>query len=296
MAVRIEPVTSVEGAVHFQTLEHMIWDSPPEDGVAVHVTITVIHNGGGLLGAYADDGPPETGGMVGLTFWWPGIGSRQEGGRPGAPRLKMCSHMAGVLPAWQGSGIGLQLKLAQREAILAQGMTDWVTWTYDPLQGRNAVFNIRRLGAVCNTYKENWYGVMRDGLNAGTPSDRCEVDWWMASQRVVDRISRTVEHMRALDGVQVLPVAYLASGFAIPPQVDLRIDGAPLAIPIPDEIGAIRRAEPQLGMEWRLFLRHALQTAFRAGYLIVDCVRTADGTWCYYLERTTSPASLKILN
>ena len=84
--------------------------------------------------------------------------------------------MAGVLPAWQGQGLGLALKLAQRQAILEQGLTDWVTWTYDPLQRTNAVFNIHRLGAVCNTYKANWYGEMRDGLNAGTPSDRCQVD------------------------------------------------------------------------------------------------------------------------
>ena len=152
-----------------------------------------------IVATFADDGPVETGGMVGLCFWWPGIGTpttpgadvqksaqrRQEG--HGVP--KMCSHMAGVLPAWQGTGVGLQLKLAQREAILAQGFTDWVTWTYDPLLRTNAVFNIRRLGAVCSTYKSNWYGVMLDGLNAGTPSDRCQVDWWLNSQRVTGRVA-----------------------------------------------------------------------------------------------------------
>jgi predicted GNAT superfamily acetyltransferase len=284
MAIRIEPVTSVAGAEHFQILERMIWGSPPEDAVPVHVTITAVHNGGGLLGAFADDGPPETGSMIGLAFWWPGIGNNKRHAQPASQQIKMCSHMAGVLPAWQGTGIGLQLKLAQRTAILAQGMTDWVTWTYDPLQRTNAVFNIRRLGAVCNTYKENWYGVMRDGLNAGTPSDRCEVDWWLASDRVADRINRRqVEPAPSLAYTQVLPVEWTDAGLAAPPQADLRIDGAPLAIPIPEDIGAVRRADAQLGMAWRLFLRRALQVAFSAGYAIVDCVQTADGTWCYYL-------------
>ncbi|HAJ38303.1 MAG TPA: hypothetical protein DCL15_21740, partial [Chloroflexi bacterium] len=98
--------------------------------------------------------------------------------------------MAGVLPAWQGRGIGVRLKLAQRDAILAQGMTDWVTWTYDPLFRVNAVLNIHRLGAVCNTYQRDWYGVMKDGLNAGVPSDRCQVDWWLTSAHVEGRVAR----------------------------------------------------------------------------------------------------------
>ena len=164
MTITIRPVDTVEGAEHFQILEQMIWDSPPEDTVPLHVTMTVVRNGGGLLGAFDEEGPAATGGMVGMAFWFPGLGTPTtsgEGARidaatrlsPPVTHLKMCSHMAGVHPAWQGKGIGLLLKLAQRQAILEQGLTDWVTWTYDPLLRTNAVFNIRRLGAVCNTYR-----------------------------------------------------------------------------------------------------------------------------------------------
>ncbi|HAJ38304.1 MAG TPA: hypothetical protein DCL15_21745, partial [Chloroflexi bacterium] len=72
--ITLRTVTSIEEVEHFQQLEQLIWQSPPEDVVPVHVAITVIRNGGGLIAAYADDGPSETGGMVGLTFWFPGLG------------------------------------------------------------------------------------------------------------------------------------------------------------------------------------------------------------------------------
>lgn len=299
MTITIRPVDTVTGAKHFQTLEQLIWASPPEDAVPVHIIITVVHNGGGLLGAFADDGPVETGGMVGLCFWWPGIGTPTTPGadvQKGAQRRpeghgvpKMCSHMAGVLPAWQGTGVGLQLKLAQREAILAQGFTDWVTWTYDPLLRTNAVFNIRRLGAVCNTYKSNWYGVMLDGLNAGTPSDRCQVDWWLNSQRVTGRVAGeagrrdATKHTALPAELQIMPTVPATAGFRAPPEGQPTLEGTPLAVPIPDDIGAIRRVDGALGMAWRLFLRETLQTAFAAGYVTTDCVQLAGAGWHYLL-------------
>ena len=72
--IDLRAVTTIEEIEHFQQLERLIWQSPAEDVVPVHVAITVIRNGGGLIAAFADDGPAETGGMVGLTFWFPGLG------------------------------------------------------------------------------------------------------------------------------------------------------------------------------------------------------------------------------
>lgn len=85
--------------------------------------------------------------------------------------------MAAVLPAYQGLGIGERLKWAQRDAVLAQGI-DLITWTYDPLESANAYLNLRKLGAVCNTYLRNVYGNLTDTLNNGLATDRFQVDWW----------------------------------------------------------------------------------------------------------------------
>ena len=208
-----------------------------------------------------------------------------------SPLLKMCSHMAGVLPAWQGRGIGVQLKLAQRDAILAQGMTGWVTWTYDPLFRTNAVLNIRRLGAICNTYQRDWYGVMRDGLNAGAPSDRCQVDWWLASARVEGRVAGGEGRREPDDdlpaGLYILPTEASGARFRAPVKGDLPLDGRPIAAPIPDDIAAIRRTDAGLGLAWRLAMRQQLEQAFAAGYVMTDCLHIAGAGWCYLLTPRT---------
>ncbi len=297
MAITIRSVDTIAGVDQFQRLEQLIWASPPEDVVPLHVAITVIHNGGGIMAAFDDDGPEETGGMIGLTFWFAGIGTPTTGpglkavdapSSDGGLRLKMCSHMAGVLPDWQGKGIGLKLKVAQRDAILAQSKTDWVTWTYDPLFRTNGVFNMHRLGAVCNTYARDWYGVMKDGINAGVPSDRCQVDWWLRSDRVQRQISRASERRASFEyspiDLQILPTSAAGITFRAPVDQEFVLDGRHVAVPIPDDIATMRRADHELGMAWRLFMRHTLESAFAAGYIMVDCIHLPGAGWHYLLE------------
>ena len=91
-------------------------------------------------------------------------------------------------------GIGLQLKTAQREAVLAQGI-ELITWTYDPLESRNAYLNIQKLGAICKLYRRNEYGDMLDELNQGMPSDRFEVEWWINSRRVSQRVDYELQEI-----------------------------------------------------------------------------------------------------
>lgn len=294
MLVRIAPLETVEDVENFRQLTCLVWESPLEDAIPVHVLVTVAHNGGGMLGAFADDGPAATGGMVGLALWWPGLAEPTTGDRPHGLHLKMCSHMAGVLPAWQGTGLGLRLKLAQRDAILAQAKTDWVTWTYDPLLRTNAAFNIHRLGAVCNTYYVNLYGAMVDGLNAGWDSDRCQVDWWLGSRRVQERaLGPKRPAAPALpEGAQVLRPPDAARGAAILDDQPLHLDGRALAVPIPDDITALRTADPALGNQWRLYLRRVLEQAFAGGYCIADFGHLANQGWHYALVPTPSLTDL----
>ena len=119
----IRAVTSIEEVEHFQQLERLIWQSPAEDVVPVHVAITVIRNGGGLIAAFADDGPAETGGMIGLTFWFPGLGvpttgekrREWEGGRGGDDEL----HSVTQSPNLQSSNLqSPNLPLSQSPPLL----------------------------------------------------------------------------------------------------------------------------------------------------------------------------------
>ena len=150
-----------------EEVQRLAWGLAEVEVVPTHLLITAQKNGGLVLGAFE---PQADGGqrMVGFVFGFAGL--------TGTGRLKHCSHMAGVVPERQGRNIGYRLKLAQREQVLALGI-DLVTWTFDPLESRNARLNFHKLGVVCNTYLRHLYGAMRDELNAGLVSDRFQVDW-----------------------------------------------------------------------------------------------------------------------
>src|ERR1044071_1085922 len=67
------------------------------------------------------------------------------------------SHMMAVAKDYQNKGIGARLKWAQRERALAEGRT-FIKWTWDPMQARNAHFNLNRLGVTVDSYVDNFYG------------------------------------------------------------------------------------------------------------------------------------------
>lgn len=284
MSITIRPLHTVEDAVLFQKVERMVWGSDDESLVPTHIIVTLAHNGGLVLGAFDDEGPPEVQGLVGMTLGW--YGNATPHGQSKA-RIKLCSHMAGVLPAWQRKRVGLQLKLAQRDWVQSEGVTDWVTWTYDPLYRANGVFNIHRLGAVCTTYIEDLYGEMTDALNSGGPSDRCQVDWWVNSPRVLNAVAVAAGAGREsalADYAGLEPHLTRPGGaYRAPSEAKLTLDGRPVGVPVPDDIGAIRRHDMPLAVEWRYALRSHLQSAYQAGYQLVDCLQVGADEWNYVL-------------
>lgn len=278
MSFRFELLKTYEECYHFQELTNRIWGGGADDNIPIHVLVTIGKNGGGVLAAYADDGPADLNSMVGMALWWLGTDSQK--------RLKICSHMAGVLPEWQGRGVGALLKFKQRALVLEQGLTDWITWTYDPLYRTNGVFNVHRLGATCNTYYRNVYGELNDELNRGAPSDRCQVDWWLRSTRAETAASGKSQRgipKAAYQGLQVLPSTRSGDDFRAPVEAAVPSTGDPIAVPVPDDIGAIRRTDPALGKVWRLYMREVFEAAFGAGYVMVDCVNLPQQGWHYIL-------------
>jgi predicted GNAT superfamily acetyltransferase len=90
--------------------------------------------------------------------------------------LSLHSHMAAVRPEFEGQGIGRSLKHHQRVWCLERGIHK-ITWTFDPLQRRNAWFNLITLGATVVRFSENVYGPLGDSINGTDETDRFEVSW-----------------------------------------------------------------------------------------------------------------------
>jgi predicted GNAT superfamily acetyltransferase len=262
----IRLLETIEEMSAVEALQREVWPGSETDVVPAHLLITVVHNGGVVLGAFVEEK------IIGFVFGFPGLESTPDG-----PRPKHCSHMAGVYPEYRDSGIGFALKRAQWQVVRHQGL-DHVTWTYDPLLSRNANLNIARLGAVCSTYRRSEYGEMRDGLNAGLPSDRFQVDWWINTKRVERRLSKRARPKLSLSHlahVGVHPLYSLLFGpdnLPRPPEHIPTLEAQLIAAEIPSDFMVLKSADFAMARDWRFFTREFFEIAFAKGYIVTDFV------------------------
>ncbi len=270
MGIVIRFLEKPDEMTRVEALQRAVWPGSETDVVPAHLLLTAAHNGGLVMGAFdGEDGP-----LVGFVFGFPGLYFTPDG-----PRPKHCSHMLGVHPDYRDRGVGFRLKRAQWQWVRHQEL-DLITWTYDPLLSRNAHLNIARLGAVCRTYLREVYGEMRDGLNVGLPSDRFQVEWWVQSKRVAQRLSQeprkrlTLAHaMQA--GVSVINPAQHDGPWPRPTwswQMPTPDDRHPLLVEIPSDFLALKAADRDLALDWRLHTREVFEFLFQLGYLVTDFV------------------------
>jgi predicted GNAT superfamily acetyltransferase len=220
-------------------LQKTIWSFADIELLPLRFLVVVSKIGGHVFGAY--DGAE----MVGFCFAIPGV---KTGGRP-----YLHSHMLGVLPKYHNVGIGRRLKLVQRDEALGRGIT-LIEWTFDPLEVKNAFFNVERLGAIVRRYSENQYGVTASPLHGGLPTDRCIAEWRLDSPRV----------RRVLEGERLAhrPVERIA---------------------YPNDIAHIRSEEPERAREIQRANGEKFQAAFARGLAVTGFERSeTQGT--YLLE------------
>ncbi len=275
----IKVLESPEDMTSVEELQGVVWPGSEIEIVPAHLLITAVHNGGLVIGAYDNDE------LVGCVFGFPGIESTPDG-----PRPKHCSHMLGIRPDQRDAGLGFALKRAQWQMVRHQGL-DHMTWTYDLLLSRNAYLNIARLGAVCSTYRRSEYGEMRDGLNAGLPSDRFQVDWWLNTHRVERRLGKRARPTLTVGDLARMGVRPLytlqpgAGGLPTPPEHVPELKDQLLAAEIPNDFMELKAADFPLARDWRFFAREFFETAFARGYIVTDFVfdRLGDGPRSLYI-------------
>jgi predicted GNAT superfamily acetyltransferase len=282
--VVIRPLSSVQEMEQAEDLQRAVWPGSETDIVPAHLLLTIAANGGLVLGALKGDR------LVGYVMGF--LGTDQESpDRVAMARLKHCSHQVGVHPDYRGHGLAVELKRAQRETLVRQGIR-LATWTFDPLMSVNAYLNIHRLGSVCQTYEREVYGEMRDGLNKGLPSDRFQVDWWLTSNRVESRLEGTRPPLDLANylsaGAQKLNSAGLADD-NLPRPGDVIEDpsGNLVLVEIPPDFLEVKRRDMGLASEWRMLTRSIFESAFEAGYVATDFV---------YLKGEKYPRSYYVLS
>ncbi|GAC1621379.1 MAG: hypothetical protein NVS9B13_12810 [Candidatus Acidiferrum sp.] len=154
-------------------LQRQIWKENDLDVEPVTIMIVAAHTGGQVLGAFHGDE------LVGFSEAVMGLKNGQA---------YLHSHVTGVVEDYRDCGVGRALKLFQRKEALSRGIR-LVQWTFDPLEFRNAHFNLNLLGAVARQFIPNLYGVTSSPLHRGLPTDRLLAEWHLDSPRVEERMS-----------------------------------------------------------------------------------------------------------
>ena len=246
-----------------EVIQRDIWGITDYTEIVPKDMLVIAQKSGGLLlGAFNPAGE-----MLGMLFGF--LGRASDG------HWKHCSHMMGVLPAFRNVGIGEALKAFQRKFVLSQGL-DLITWTVNPLEGVNASLNFGKLGVVCRHYFPNAYGVMTDALNLGLPSDRFEVEWWLDSPRVEQRLDgRSVGPGLAdlqRQGAQFVNQTISQNGHRLPGEVNLVLTAPILLVEVPADFQTIKAVSLKLALEWIQQTRSIFETCFEKGYLVSEFI------------------------
>jgi predicted GNAT superfamily acetyltransferase len=222
-------------------VQRAVWGGADADLVPLPIFVVAAETGGEVLGAFADDR------VVGFTLALAGVRRR-------TPFLH--SHMTAVLDAWRDRGIGRRLKVLQREDALLRGI-ELVEWTFDPLQIKNAYFNLVRLGAIARRYVANLYGITSSPLQAGLPTDRLVAEWQLRSARV----------RRAL----------AARPGRKPAHARVRGRGKLVRIRVPAELATLRQTRPEDAARMQAEIRQEFEHWLNSGYAATSVVVAGQG-------------------
>ena len=225
----IRDIETLDEMHEVENLQREIWGSSDLDVLPALVLRPQKEVGATLIGAFAE------GRMVGFVFGFPGILNGET---------IIHSDMLGVSKEYRSQNVGYLLKLAQRSAALALGVRR-ITWTFDPLQSRNAHLNFNKLGVIADRYLVDYYGETSSFLHrAGT--DRLWVSWLLDRERVESDMPEAPALVRVgQDGEPVV--------------ANTDLQNRELIIEIPGE------PNPEL---WREPTRAAFTGALNAGYTV----------------------------
>ena len=161
--IEIRQLDQLEEFAAVVRLQRDIWGYDDVELLPQRLFVVADKIGGQVLGAF--DGVK----MIAFCLGIPGL---KAGGKH-----YIHSHMLGVLPDYRNTGVGRRLKLEQRLWALNRDL-ELIEWTFDPLQIKNAFFNIERLGVIVRRYVHNQYGTSTSVLHGGLPTDRLVPEWW----------------------------------------------------------------------------------------------------------------------
>ena len=249
-----------------ERIQQEVWGTVAASGEVLSVTQKY---GGAVLGAFVGKE------MVGFLF---ALLARRKG------RLIHWSHMMAVREGFRDHGLGFRMKLLHRTIALARGIKS-ICWTFDPLQSRNAYFNIARLGVSIEEYVVNCYGRFPSAIEKGLPSDRFVASWQIASSALARRLRQSAAKRTAAGLERVNETRLNPQGLLENARLHLNLRVPQVLVEIPVDTDAMRARNPDLSLRWRMQTRRIFQRYFAAGYRVADFIppRKANAGRCFYV-------------
>ena len=249
--IEIRKLVSIQEMEACVQLQQSVWQFQDLDIIPRRMFAVASAVGGQVMGAW--DGTQ----LIGYALAIPGF-------REGQPYFH--SHMLAVAPEYRNKGVGRMLKLAQRDDAMARGI-ELIEWTFDPLEVKNAFFNIEKLGAIVRRYTPDFYGPSTSPLHGNLPTDRLHAEWWLNSDRVRSLIAGNGLPNSPIKETIAVTYTHAGSGDTLHPP-------------------------PALALESLLNLRREFSVAFSAGLAVLRFQNLPGKSACYRLGNWDKDSSL----
>lgn len=239
-SLQIRPLETLSEFSEVVALQQEIWGFHDVELLPRRLFVVASKIGGQVLGGYDQDK------LVAFCLGIPGL-------KP-AGRGYLYSHMLGVLGPYRNTGLGRRMKIVQRDFALAAGV-DLIEWTFDPLEIKNAFFNIEKLGAIVRRFVHNQYGKTTSHLHGGLPTDRLIAEWHLRSPRAIEILS--TEHFSRTSN-----------------------ESAVVRIAVPADIAEIRSKDPKRARVIQAAIGSQFDQSFAQGLAVTGFERTNEfGTY-----------------
>lgn len=195
------------------------------------------------------------------------------------------SYLAATAPGEVERGLGMLLKHHQRQWCLERGI-GWMRWTFDPLVGRNARFNLTKLGAVADRYEPEFYGVMSDQINGTDPADRLVARWRLDDPGRRPDDPQEPPEPPADAGGHSGGLARQPGGGVVGPDGHAAyvIAGRERWVRVPTDVVALRRSDPTQASAWRGQVREWFTEALAHGLVATGVTRAG---WYHLVPKET---------
>lgn len=243
-------------ATHFSqasNLQQLVWgDNAQLIPLSLMKANTLI--GGLNLGAFVNDR------LIGFLFSLPGIWKNEP---------VHWSYRLAIHPDYQNLKVGQSLKLKQKDICRDKRQVNYILWSFDPLESRNAYFNCHKLGVQVIDYLTDFYEGSTSDLHQDLHTDRLLVKWPLSSQPP-----------RPPFKLEDLPYYIDSSSLKTSPSL--------VKLKIPIDIQSLKKDNLSEANNWQSKIKTAFQILSQSEYTIIDCLKDTHSVHYVYIFKRSS--------